>query len=140
MTISMKKVLFVIDTLTCGGAEKSLISLLPLLDYSKIHVDLMLDERGGFFEQYVPKEVHVMNIPHSHTLLFCFGQIFFSILLRVLGKRHGAEVRWIALNRVYEDLEREYDVAIAYQHSPMHIFFLLAPSPQHNTLGIPAAP
>ena len=38
----MKYILFVIDSLTCGGAEKSLISLLPLLDYNKMEVDLML--------------------------------------------------------------------------------------------------
>ena len=43
----MKKILILIDSLTCGGAEKSLISLLPLLDYSKVRVDLILVERGG---------------------------------------------------------------------------------------------
>ena len=31
-----KKVLFMIDSLTCGGAEKSLVSLLPLLNYDKV--------------------------------------------------------------------------------------------------------
>ena len=33
-----KKVLFMIDSLTCGGAEKSLVSLLPLLNYDKVDV------------------------------------------------------------------------------------------------------
>ena len=40
-------VLFLIDSLNCGGAEKSLVSLLPLLDYTKIDVDLMMVHRGG---------------------------------------------------------------------------------------------
>jgi glycosyltransferase involved in cell wall biosynthesis len=111
----MRKVLFLIDSLTCGGAEKSLISLLPLLDYSKVQVDLMLVERGGVFEQYVPKGVNVLDFPQSQTLFFRLGQICFSVLLRVLKKRHGAEVRWMAMNRVYEDLKKEYDVAVAYQ-------------------------
>ena len=30
-----KKILFVIDSLVCGGAEKSLVSLLPLLNRNK---------------------------------------------------------------------------------------------------------
>ena len=52
-----KRVLFLIDSLTCGGAEKSLISLLPLLDYSQVDVDLLMFKRGGVFEQYVPQQV-----------------------------------------------------------------------------------
>lgn len=44
------RVLFFIESLQCGGAEKSLISLLPLLDYSQVDVDLMLLKRGGIFE------------------------------------------------------------------------------------------
>lgn len=111
----MRKVLFLIDSLTCGGAEKSLISLLPLLDYSKVRVDLMLVERGGCFEQYVPKEVRVMSFPQRQSLLFRISQMCFSILLRVLKNRHGAEVRWMAMGRSYDRLEKKYDVAVAYQ-------------------------
>ena len=56
-----KKVLFMIDSLTCGGAEKSLVSLLPLLDYSKVDVDLMMVNTGGVFEQYVPYQVEIVE-------------------------------------------------------------------------------
>ncbi len=110
-----KKVLFVIDSLTCGGAEKSLISLLPLLDYSKIQVDLMLVKRGGVFERYVPREVNVVTLFQPETIFYRIGLLWFSILLRVMRKRHGAEVRWIAMHGVYGMLKNEYDVAIAYQ-------------------------
>lgn len=110
-----KKVLFVIDSLTCGGAEKSLISLLPLLDYSKIQVDLMLVKRGGVFEQYVPREVNVIPLFQPQTMFYRIGLLWFSILLRVMRKRHGAEVRWMAMHGVYGTLKKEYDVAIAYQ-------------------------
>ena len=68
-----KKVLFVIDSLTCGGAEKSLISLLPLLDYSKIQVDLMLVKRGGVFERYVPREVNVVTLFQPETIFYRIG-------------------------------------------------------------------
>lgn len=111
----MRKVLFIIDSLTCGGAEKSLISLLPLLDYSKVQVDLMLVERGGVFEQYIPTDVTVVGFPRSRTLYFRVTQLCFSILLKVLRRRHGAEVRWWAMNKAYDKVNEEYDVAIAYQ-------------------------
>lgn len=110
-----RSVLFFIDSLTCGGAEKSLISLLPLLDYSKVQVELMLVERGGVFEQYVPREVKIIKFPHPRTFVFEIRQMLFSFLLRVLKNRHGAEVRWIAMGKSYERLEKEYDVAVAYQ-------------------------
>lgn len=115
-----KKVLFFIESLQCGGAEKSLISLLPLLDYSKMDVDLMLLVRGGVFEQYVPKQVHITDFRQQvHPLLFLFHQTIFSLRLRwnkLIGrKEHGAETRWITMHRAYTPLEQQYDVAIAYQ-------------------------
>lgn len=110
-----RKVLFFIDSLTCGGAEKSLISLLPLLDYSKVQVDLMLGVRGTVFEQYVPKEVNVISVPHSCGIVFRIGQVWFSILLRMMSKHHGAEIRWMAMHGMYERLQKMYDVAVAYQ-------------------------
>ena len=36
-----KKILFVINNLNCGGAEKALISLLETMDYSKFDVDFI---------------------------------------------------------------------------------------------------
>lgn len=112
---NMKKVLFLIDSLTCGGAEKSLISLLPLLDYSKVQVDLMMVHRGGVFEQYVPREVNVIDFPQSDGILFRLCQLYFSLLLRLRKSCHGAELRWKAMHSVYQGIEKEYDVAVAYQ-------------------------
>lgn len=50
-----KRLLFVIDSLGIGGAEKSLVTLLNCIDYNKFDVDLQLFSRGGAFEKYVPK-------------------------------------------------------------------------------------
>lgn len=110
-----RKVLFFIDDLYCGGAEKSLVSLLTLLDYSRVEVDLMLYQRGGVFEQYVPKEVNIIDFPHHQKKWFRICELFFSILLRLLPKRHSAELRWLALSSAYPRLKMQYDVAIAYQ-------------------------
>lgn len=115
-----KQILFMIDSLTCGGAEKSLISLLPLLDYNKYDVDLMMVNKGGVFEQYIPKEVNV--IPFDGYRLTFNGwlmRLWFSFLLRwnkLIGKQvHGAELLWDCFGSSFKPLKKEYDVAIAYQ-------------------------
>ena len=54
------KLLFVIDSLICAGAEKSLVSLLNQLDYDKFEVDLQLFTYGGEFEEFLPKEVNLL--------------------------------------------------------------------------------
>ena len=110
-----KSVLFFIDSLTCGGAEKSLISLLPLLDYSKIDVDLMMVHRGGIFEKFIPEWVKIVDFPNSKGLwkeICLFG---FRIARRLFPNRHGAEMRWQVVSSAYPELDKSYDVAIAYQ-------------------------
>ena len=112
---SKKAVLFIIDSLTCGGAEKSLISLLPLLDFSKIEVDLMIVHRGGVFEGYVPKQVRIADFPIPKGLWTEICLVGFRIVHRLYPNRHGAEMRWQAMSSAYKELDKSYDVAIAYQ-------------------------
>ncbi len=110
-----KKVLFLIDSLTCGGAEKSLVSLLPLLDYTLIDVDLMMISKGGVFECYIPKQVNIVDFPKQGGLWFSICLCFFRIMLRLFPKRHGAELRWQAMSSAYIGPKKSYDVGIAYQ-------------------------
>ena len=56
-----KNILFVIDSLHCEGDEKSLTTLLSLLNYSKYDVDLQLFGYGGALEELVPKEVNILK-------------------------------------------------------------------------------
>ena len=109
------KVLFLIDSLTCGGAEKSLISLLPLLDYSKIDVDLMMISRGGVFERYIPLQVRIIDFPKPHGLWYNICLLIFQAMLRLFPNRHGAELRWQAMSSTYMKVPKPYDVGIAYQ-------------------------
>ena len=76
MDKKVKSVLFVIDSLRIGGAEKSLVTLLNLFDYEKYQVDLMLFARGGEFEELLPKQVHVLEVPE----MFKYSQIPWSSL------------------------------------------------------------
>lgn len=59
----MKKILFVINSLGLGGAEKSLTSLLNTFDYSKYSVDLLMFCKEGMFLKLLPAEVNVLDVP-----------------------------------------------------------------------------
>lgn len=63
-----KKILFVIPTLKSGGAEKSLVTLLQLFDYSKYDVSLFLFRKEGLFLDNVPQQVRVIEAGINHIL------------------------------------------------------------------------
>lgn len=119
--ISKKKsLLFVIDSLECGGAEKSLISLLPLIDYSRNEVDLLMIKRGGTFEKFIPPQVNVIDHQlYGNSVLDKIRktayQVGFSIQVRLKKHRHGAERHWRSMHSAVKPLQQEYDVAVAYQ-------------------------
>ena len=125
-----KQILFVIDSLNCGGAERSLVSLLPLLDYDKMEVDLLIVSRGGLFEQYLPQSVCVITMPQSNgsrKLLLPLCRLRLSFWIRfdyMFGlQRHGAERYWTAMNNVIAPLKKHYDVAVAY-HQGFPTYFV----------------
>lgn len=122
-----KQLLFVIDSLTCGGAEKSLVTLLNLIDYSKFDVDLMMFKRGGAFESLVPENVHIILAPHyfeqlqlrkNRKLKNIYYRLKTSFLLRVNGlfkeKYHTEQIVYQSLKSYLKNQEKEYDCAIAY--------------------------
>src|SRR5690625_6895841 len=61
-----KSMLFIIDSLDIAGAEKSLVTLLNLLDYTKYEVDLQLFSYGNTLEQLVPHDVNILK-PFEYT-------------------------------------------------------------------------
>lgn len=126
-----KKLLFVIESLTLGGAEKSLVTLLNLLDYSKYDVDLLLFAQGGQFQVLLPKEVNLLSVPDYFSYnsipwtnvgrkikepLKMLAQLRYSVALRV-GKHNHIEkavLLWQASHGCFKVLPQEYDMAIAY--------------------------
>jgi len=113
-----KQVLFVIDSLGCGGAEKSLVSLLPLLDSSRMDIDLCLAAHGGLNECLVPPYVHIVDLFPKGFVAKAANLVYSAALLltRVIGKkRHFAEIQWKSTSWAYKRPDKHYDVAIAYQ-------------------------
>lgn len=121
----MKKILFIIESLNCGGAEKSLVSLLPLLDTSKYDIYLWIMYRGGVFEKLLPSNIHLVRFDlykrdsTGENLTYYLYKIKYSLVCRFNKyfriKRHQAEVLWDCMHSVYRKQSNIFDVAIAYQ-------------------------
>ncbi|WP_455682152.1 glycosyltransferase, partial [Thomasclavelia sp.] len=123
--------LFVIESLNLGGAEKSLVTLLNLLDYEKYDVDLQLFTYGGDFEKLLPKNVKLLptleyfeycNISYQNFIKkikkpkMFVSQLRYSIKLRT-GRFNNIEKSvflWTFSKYRFRFTKKKYDVAIAY--------------------------
>lgn len=121
------------DSLKIGGAEKSLITILNMFDYSKYEVDLYLFSHTGEFYNMIPKEVNVIEADEVYSIFeknrkksvikyfskLDFKSSFFSLcwLIGVLLSkltRQKLYIGWSCLKKLVKPLDKEYDVAIAF--------------------------
>ncbi|WP_343008874.1 glycosyltransferase [Clostridium celatum] len=129
-----KHILFVIDSLHCAGAEKSLTTLLSLIDYSKYSVDLQLFGYGGALEELLPKEVNLLkslkytsfcDLSIKSAIGYSIKNFDYKMLLARLkftlairkekySNAQKARVFWEKVSNVVEKNEKEYDIAISY--------------------------
>ena len=128
MTTNKKRLLFVIDSLGTGGAEKSLVTLLNLLDYSRYDVDLLLFAYGGAFMKFLPEKVNVL--PRMETVRALSEPLWRRILnpqLFLAGLKYSLKLRfnklyiaeraclyWQIFGRFFKNAPEVYDIAIAY--------------------------
>ena len=127
----MKKILFVIDSLNSGGAEKSLVSLLTLFDYKKYDVDLLMFSPTGLYFSLLPKNVTILDVPdfiknqHKNVKTLIKNGDFKNLYIRLMAsaslrnpynnkKMHSAQINWKWMSKGMENLNKKYDVAIAY--------------------------
>lgn len=128
-----KDILFVINSLTIGGSEKSLVSLLNVIDYSKYRVDLLMLRKGESLDKYIHKEVNLLDIPNYYIylnnenydktivkgLLYRTCRIKSSIDIR-LNKlkskktRNNQQIFYINQKNILKRIEKKYDIAIAF--------------------------
>lgn len=109
----MKRIVFVIESLHLGGAEKSLVTLLHCLDYTKYQVALLLFNQGGIFLNQVPPRVRII---YSQVPKLSFVDRFYHFVLRKYKgtKFHKAQLFWSVIkNKRFDEVEK-YDMAIAY--------------------------
>ena len=115
----MKKLLFIIESLHCGGAEKSIVTLLKNIDYKLNQVDLILIKKGGEFEKFIPNEVSVIYKDATTSSSF-FKRILPRIKFKILKKQNqnsvynSSHLFWQAFKSIIPVHTKKYDVAIGY--------------------------
>lgn len=130
----MKKLLFVINSLSIGGSEKSLVSLLNLIDYSKYEVDLLMLKVGEELDKFIPKEVNILEVPEYYRYLqgtikdlSIINKLKYSIIrtkcsmdIRMNGKarnnrvRNNQQIFYRNQKQVIKTIDKKYDVGVAY--------------------------
>ena len=117
-----KSILFIIDSLTCGGAEKSLVSLLPLLNQNKYEIYLWMRYPRGAFMPLLSEDVHIVEQPlysKSERIKFKLGGLFYSIMYRLnklIGKNEPtAETLWKCQGWALKIPAGKWDTVVAYQ-------------------------
>lgn len=127
----MKKILFVIDSLNSGGAERSLVSLLTLFDFKEYNIDLLMFTPEGLYLPLLPEEVNVLPVPTSilntkrsfkyllkkRQYKKIFTRLRISSGLRnphLRQRMHTSQIIWRNISEQIDFLEEEYHCAIAY--------------------------
>lgn len=107
-----KKVLFFIESLEVGGAERSLVNLLNSARFENYAIDLMMLRKGTFFVD-VPRHINVIILDSLQPSLF--KRLKFYILNKINSPElHSSQNFWKIFNNDFERVNEKYDVAIAY--------------------------
>ena len=125
-----KQLLFVINHLTVGGIQKTLISALKVLDYNKYDVTVYLRKNRTDLLDLIDKRAKVIiNTDKTHyyrkhkALLYQFLIKFYGII----GKKEKSEIFKSKLTDLIREYsmsyekrtyfsDKKYDIAIAYAH------------------------
>lgn len=107
----MKNIVFFVESMHCGGAERSLLSLLANLDPSRYNIDLLVINKGGEFEKFIPKYIDYRSVNTSFSFS---GRLKFKFYQKFLSPRHKAQIFWKAFKNSIPDYKIQYDIAIAW--------------------------
>lgn len=116
-----KKVLFVIESLGCGGAEKSLVSLLSLLDRQKYDLSIWMIHPKGAFRCLLPDGVTVIEPPRYNvfeSMFFRLSAVMYSFLRHLnhlIGKsEYWGETYYKSRGWAIKTPKGKWDVVFAY--------------------------
>lgn len=124
----MKKILFIMNNLGGGGAEKVLIDILDVFDYKKYKVDLLVITKEGLYIDELNKNV---TLKHIFKPIRVKQEKIKSIIEIIRGKT----IRYFA-PMIYKSIIREkYDVEIAFLEG-FPSTYLLSKSTNRNSKKI----
>lgn len=135
-----KHILFVINNLNVGGAEKALVSMLQVFEYDHYDVDLLLFKKEGLFLKQVPEQVNILEAPANYRY---FDMPFSKVIRENLwkdplvifrrwqfnqaGKKatspaEAEQFGWKPLSKTLKALPKNYDAAIGFLEKSPNYF------------------
>ncbi len=129
-----KKLLFVMESMKGEGGERSLLTLLQLMDYDKYDVDLMLFEPSGLFFDMIPEQVNLVPFGELYdkftlpmvksvfSLLLC-GKPGLAVKRALYSRTVNSsscsaltrdQLAWKYMSSFFDSNGKEYDAAIGY--------------------------
>ncbi len=128
-----QKLLFVNPSMDFGGAEKSLQTLLTLIDSDKYDIDLFLLRREGKLMELVPPTVNILESPEAVKAfslpliescryflsnkmpMTALNRFLFSRSVRSgVSDRQAMQISWKYQKKAFPQMTKQYDAAIAY--------------------------
>ena len=135
----MKKLLFIINTLGCGGAERAMLNLFSALDSNKYEISLFVLTSQGELRRELPENVRLINKKYKEVSVLTkkgrrlltlsvlkagIGKALFLrrapyiiknfLIMRKKGKIMPDKLLWRLLSDGAPKIQEEYDLAVAY--------------------------
>ena len=135
----MKKLLFIINTLGCGGAERAILNLFSALDSNKYEISLFVLTSQGELRRELPENVRLINKKYKEVSVLTkkgrrlltlsvlkagIGKALFLrrapyliknlLIMRKKGKILLDKLLWRVLADGASKIQEEYDLAVAY--------------------------
>lgn len=136
----MSKILFVINSLNVGGAEKALVSLLNLLPKDRYNIDLYMLKKEGLFLGQVPPYVNIYELPFPYTALshsskdiYYYLRNGFSYWFKKIWRTYKAKRAtdgcliqnlWRYWKNDIKSLDKEYDIAVSFIEGSTNYFVI----------------
>lgn len=125
-----KKILIAINSLHVGGAEKSLVSFLNELDYTKYEVDLQMFNLEGDFLCLLNGNVGVLDkldfinfcnqtfikqlFSFKYKYLISRMKLSLDLRIKFNDKLHDSQIYWKNCSNCFENNSTKYDVALGW--------------------------
>lgn len=106
-----EKVAFFVESMHCGGAERSLLSLLNNISHEKYDIDLLVIKKGGEFEKFIPSWINYKSVDPAFGII---GRVKFKIQSRLKPNVHKAQLFWRSFRNQIEIYSEEYDIAVGW--------------------------
>ena len=120
----MKRILFLVSNLDCGGVQKSFVNLINAMDRKRYEIDVFLFVHGGAFMRFMPADVNLIRSDYTEYLFYYFPKSIKALishgyyglavkrLFQFLVSRFSRSYGGFLMSRMIKPLDKYYDVAI----------------------------